>query len=135
VTTPAVPGLPERRPDSGERRAAVRGVAWGGVESLTSALVGLVLTPLVVKISGLEGLGMWAASWSLAHTTNLLDLGVGSSYTRFTSRAIALSDVGRLNRTLSAGIGFHLAIGAVVACLALLLGPAALGIIAPAYRW
>jgi len=85
------------------------------VESLTSALVGLVLTPLVVSTCGLEGLGMWAASWSLAHTTNLLDLGVGSSYTRFTSQSIALSDVARLNRTLAAGTGFHLAIATVVA--------------------
>ncbi len=132
MTTPRLPDPGHRPPVSSERRAAARGVAWGGVESLTSALVGLVLTPLVVKTCGLEGLGMWAASWSLAHTTNLLDLGVGSSYTRFTSQAIALSDVAKLNRTLSAGTGFHLAIGAVVACLAVLLGPAALGIVAPA---
>jgi O-antigen/teichoic acid export membrane protein len=132
VTTTRVPERVRRPPVSVERRAAARGVAWGGVESLTSALVGLVLTPLVVRTCGLEGLGLWAASWSLAHTTNLLDLGVGSSYTRFTSQAIALSDVGRLNRTLAAGTGFHLAIGVVVACAALLLGPTALGIVVPA---
>ena len=116
----------------GERRSAARGVAWGGVESLTSALVGLILTPLVVRTCGLDGLGLWAASWSLAHTTNLLDLGVGSSYTRFTSQAIALTDVAGLNRTLSAGTGFHLTIGVLVASMALLLGPAALGLVAPA---
>src|SRR5207244_8091957 len=46
--------------------------------------------------------------------------------------SIALSDVARLNRTLAAGTGFHLAIATVVACLALFLGPAALGIVAPA---
>jgi len=130
--TPRQPDPRHGTPVSVERRAAARGVAWGGVESLTSALVGLVLTPLVVNTCGLEGLGMWAASWSLAHTTNLLDLGVGSSYTRFTSRSIALSDVARLNRTLSAGTGFHVAIATVVACLALWLGPAALGSVAPA---
>jgi len=132
VTTPRVPDPGHRPPVSVERRTVARGVAWGGVESLASALVGLVLTPLVVSTCGVEGLGMWAASWSLAHATNLLDLGVGSSYTRFTSQSIALSDVARLNRTLSAGTGFHLAIGGVVACLALLLGPGALGIVAPA---
>ncbi len=132
MTTPRVPDRGRRAPVSVERRAAARGVAWGGVESLTSALVGLVLTPLVVSTCGLEGLGMWAASWSLAHTTNLLDLGVGSSYTRFTSQSIALSDVARLNRTLAAGTAFHLVIATVVGCLALFLGPAALGIVAPA---
>ena len=118
-------------PASGERRAAARGVAWGGVESATSALVGLVLTPLVVKSCGLEGLGLWSASWSLAHTTNLLDLGIGASYTRFTSRAIALSDTSGLNRTLGAGIGFHIALATLIAAGALLVGPRALGVVVP----
>ena len=72
-----------------ERRSAVHGVAWSGVESATGAIVGLLLTPLIVRSVGVEGLGLWAASWSLAHTAGLLDLGVGGSYSRFTSRAVA----------------------------------------------
>src|SRR5207245_91600 len=118
-------------PASGERGTAARGVAWGGVESAASALVGLLLTPLVVRTCGLEGLGLWSASWSLAHTTNLLDLGVGASYTRFTSRAIALSDTSGLNRTLGAGIGFHIALAMLIAAGALLAGPRALGLVVP----
>ena len=128
---PRLPELADRTADHGDRRTVARGVAWGGVESATSAFVGLVLTPLVVRSCGLEGLGLWAASWSLAHTTNLLDLGVGASYTRFTSQAIALSDVRALNRTLAAGTGFHILLGVVMGGLALALGPAALGIVAP----
>ncbi len=116
---------------SEEKRSAARGVAWGGVESATSALVGLILTPLVVRACGLEGLGLWAASWSLAHATQLLDLGVGASYTRFTSKAIAVSDTAGLNRILGAGIGFHLALGAIVSAAALLFGPRALGMAVP----
>jgi len=114
-----------------ERRAAARGVAWGGIESASSALIGLILTPLVVRACGVEGLGLWSASWSLAHTTNLLDLGVGASYARFSSRAIALSDTESLNRTLGAGSGFHVALGALIALGALVLGPRALGVVAP----
>ena len=129
---PRLPELADRTADHGDRRTVARGVAWGGVESATSAFVGLVLTPLVVRSCGLEGLGLWAASWSLAHTTNLLDLGVGASYTRFTSQAIALSDVRALNRTLAAGTGFHILLGVVMGGLALALGPAALGIVVPA---
>lgn len=117
--------------ESGERRAAARGVLWGGVESAISALIGLVLTPLVVRTCGLEGLGLWAASWSLAHTTHLLDLGVGASYTRFTSKAIAVADTAGLNRILGAGIGFHLALGALISAAALRFGPRALGIVVP----
>src|SRR5256712_6851276 len=119
-------------PASGERRAAARGVAWGGVESATSTLVGLILTPIVMRACGLQGLGLWSASWSLAHTTNVLDLGVGASYTRFTSRAIALSDTPGLNRTLGAGVGFHIALATLIAAVALLMGPRALGVVVPA---
>src|SRR5207249_3495923 len=75
--------------------------------------------------------GLWSASWSLAHTTNLLDLGIGASYTRFTSRAIALSDTSGLNRTLGAGIGFHIALATLIAAGALLVGPRALGVVVP----
>jgi len=132
VTAPRAMGPGAAESPRGERRAAARGVAWGGVESLTGAAVGLLLTPFVVRTCGLDGLGMWAASWSLAHTTNLLDLGVGSSYTRFTSQTIAVADVARLNRTVSAGTGFHLAIAVLVACVAVVAGPAALGIVVPA---
>src|SRR5437867_4795780 len=124
---------PEGSPSTSvERRAAARGVAWGGIESASSALVGLILTPLVVRACGVEGLGLWSASWSLAHTTNLLDLGVGASYARFTSQAIALSDVRGLNRTLAAGTGFHILLVVLMGGLALALGPAALGIVVPA---
>ena len=56
---------PERQaPAAGERRSAVRGVAWTGVESAAGALVGFLLTPLVVRVAGIEGLGLWGACWS-----------------------------------------------------------------------
>jgi O-antigen/teichoic acid export membrane protein len=113
----------------GEKTAAARGVAWGGIESATSALVGLLLTPFVVKTCGIEGLGLWGASWSLAHATHLLDLGVGASYTRFTSKSIAVADTAGLNRILGAGMGFHLALGALLSAAAILFGPRALGLV------
>ncbi len=76
-----------------DRVHAARGVAWGGVESAAGALTGLVVTPLIVRAFGLEGLGLWAASWSLAHSAGLFDLGIGASYARFTASAIARHDV------------------------------------------
>jgi O-antigen/teichoic acid export membrane protein len=113
----------------GEKTAAARGVAWGGIESATSALVGLLLTPFVVRTCGIEGLGLWGASWSLAHTSHLLDLGVGASYTRFTSKAIAVSDTAGLNRILGAGMGFHVVLGGLLSAIAIVCGPRALGLV------
>jgi O-antigen/teichoic acid export membrane protein len=105
---------------------AVRAVAWGGVESAAASGVGLLLTPLVVHTAGLEGLGLWGASWSLAHTAGLVDLGIGGSYARFTARALAADDPDELNGTLAAGLGFHLVLAAAAALLAAFLGPALL---------
>jgi O-antigen/teichoic acid export membrane protein len=102
---------------------AARSVAWGGIESAASAAVGLVLTPLVLRVAGLEGLGLWGAAWSLAHTAGLVDLGIGASYTRFTARALASDDARELNETVSVGVAFHLTLAAAIALLAILLGP------------
>ncbi|HYV86634.1 MAG TPA: oligosaccharide flippase family protein [Patescibacteria group bacterium] len=121
--------LPE--PGAGERRVAARSVAWGGIESATSAAVGLLLTPLVLRVAGLEGLGLWGAAWSLAHTAGLVDLGIGASYTRFTARALASDDARELNETVSLGVAFHLTLAAAIALPAMLLGPRLLERVAP----
>jgi hypothetical protein len=110
-------------PGAGERRVAARSVAWGGIESASSAAVGLLLTPLVLRVAGLEGLGLWGAAWSLAHTAGLVDLGIGASYTRFTARALAADDAAELNQTVSVGVAFHLTLAATIAILAVLFGP------------
>jgi O-antigen/teichoic acid export membrane protein len=115
----------------GVRRLAVRGVAWGGIETAAGALVGLILTPLVIRASGLEGLGLWAAAWSLAHSATAVDLGVAASYARFTARAAARGDTAGLNRTLGAGLGFYLAFSLLLVSLALPLVPRVILHLAP----
>jgi O-antigen/teichoic acid export membrane protein len=111
------------QPGAGERRVAARSVAWGGVESAAAAAVGLLLTPLVVRTAGIEGLGLWGAAWSLAHTAGLIDLGIGASYARFTARALASDDPEDLNGTVAAGVGFHLVLALLVAFGAVAFGP------------
>ncbi|HEV8121350.1 MAG TPA: oligosaccharide flippase family protein [Candidatus Polarisedimenticolia bacterium] len=116
--------LPEH--GGGERRAAARGVAWSGVESAVAAIVGLFLTPLVLRSTGVTGLGLWGAAWSLAHTASIVDLGVGSAYGRFAARALARHDFDELNATLAVGVGFQGAVSLTIAALALFFGPALL---------
>ncbi|MBI4168703.1 MAG: oligosaccharide flippase family protein [Acidobacteria bacterium] len=106
-----------------DRRNAVRGVAWGGIESVASAIVGFLLTPLVVAAFGIEGLGLWAASWSMAHAAGLFDLGMSGAYARFTAQAIARGDARALNGTVAVGVGFHLVVTALLAGAAVIAGP------------
>lgn len=121
--------LPEH--GAGERRVAARGVAWGGIESSVAALVGLLLTPLVLRVAGLDGLGLWGAAWSLAHTAGILDLGVGASYGRFAARALARGDIAELNDTLAVGVGFHLSLAGLIGLPAILMAPRLIGWFAP----
>jgi len=114
-----------------ERRQAARSVGWGAIESASGALVGLGLTPLVIRSAGMEGLGLWAACWSMAHAANIADCGVGASYSRFTARAIAAADATALNAAVGAGVGFHLTLSALVALSAWALGPRLLTRLAP----
>ena len=65
-------------PDGGTDRVhAARGVAWGGLESAAGAVTGLVVTPLIIRSFGLEGLGLWAAPGGLAHAAGGVFLGKG----------------------------------------------------------
>jgi O-antigen/teichoic acid export membrane protein len=126
------PGGALPSPGADERRAAARGVAWSGVEAAAAAAVALLMTPLVLRTCGLEGLGLWGAAWSLAHTAGLLDLGVGSAYGRFAAQALARGDDRDLNDTLAVGVGFQAGVSIVILLLAALFGPGLLDRILPA---
>jgi putative peptidoglycan lipid II flippase len=129
VSAPVSPSIPA--PGADERRAAARGVAWSGVEAAVSAVVALLMTPLVLRTCGIEGLGMWGAAWSVAHAAGLLDLGVGSAYGRFAAQALARGDRSDLNATLAVGVGFQGGVSVVILGLASLFGPALLDRILP----
>lgn len=114
-----------------DRRLAARGVLWGGMENAAAAFVGLLLTPLVVRVSGIEGLGLWGAAWSLAHAAGVFDLGIASAYARFAARAIALRDIPSLNRALGAGAGFYLLLAVLVGASLIAAGPGLIDRAAP----
>jgi O-antigen/teichoic acid export membrane protein len=115
------PGIPA--PGAAERRVAVRGVAWAGMESAASAAVGILMTPLVVRTAGLEGLGLWGAAWSLAHMAGLVDLGAGASYSRFAARALARHDRDELEGAVAVGTALHLTLSAAIALVAIVALP------------
>jgi len=115
----------EKIPTGGaaDRRDAIRGAVWGGIESFTRASVGLAITPLIITAFGLEGLGLWAACWSTAQMAGLFDLGIGAIYSRFTAHAIARHDAAALNGTIAAGMGFHLIATSILAGASILALP------------
>jgi len=112
-------------------RAAARGVTWGAVEAAAASLTGLLVTPLLVGVAGLPGLGLWSAAWSAAHASSLADLGVAASYTRFAAHHLARGETPALNRLLSAGAGFYLLFWSVILPIAWFAWPAVAVRLAP----
>jgi O-antigen/teichoic acid export membrane protein len=84
---------------------------------LVTAVVGFMLTPVVVKSLGDTGYGLWTLVLSITGYFGLLDLGIRSSVSRFLARHLALDDHQGVNRTASTAFAI-LVFGGVLASLA-----------------
>lgn len=83
---------------------------------LVTAVVGFMLTPIVVRSLGTTRYGLWTLVLSITGYFGLLDLGIRSSVSRFLTRHLALNDETGLNRTASTAFVI-LACGGIVAFL------------------
>ena len=83
---------------------------------LVTAVVGFMLTPIVVQSLGNTRYGLWTLVLSITGYFGLLDLGIRSSVSRFLTRHLALNDQTGLNRTASTAFVI-LACGGIVAFL------------------
>ena len=83
---------------------------------LVTAVVGFMLTPIVVQSLGNTRYGLWTLVLSITGYFGLLDLGIRSSVSRFLTRHLALNDETGLNRTASTAFVI-LACGGIVAFL------------------
>jgi O-antigen/teichoic acid export membrane protein len=82
-----------------------------------TAVVGFLLTPIVVRSLGDTGYGLWTLVLSITGYFGLLDLGIRSSVSRFLARHLALDDDQGVNRTASTAFVL-LGLGGLVALLA-----------------
>lgn len=98
----------------------LRNVLSNGTSYVVTAILGFVLTPIVVHSLGDTGYGLWTLVLALTGYFGLLDLGVRSSVGRFVTRYIALNDEHNVNRTVSTAFVI-LGCGGAVAFLATLV--------------
>jgi O-antigen/teichoic acid export membrane protein len=97
--------------------------AYNALHSLASLLVGMILTPVLLRHLGVEGFGFWSLLWAIAGSLAVVDLRIGSAVTRFVADAWARGDLERLARVARAGLTFYLVLGVLEVALAgLLLG-------------
>ena len=82
-----------------------------------TAVVGFMLTPIVVNSLGQTGYGLWTLVLSITGYFGLLDLGIRSSVSRFLTRHLTLGDDRGVNDTASTAFAI-LAAGGVLASIA-----------------
>jgi O-antigen/teichoic acid export membrane protein len=87
---------------------------------LVTAVIGFLLTPVVVHSLGATGYGLWTLVLSITGYFGLLDLGIRSSVSRFLARHLALKDDAGFNSTVSAAL-LILTCGGILAFLATLV--------------
>jgi O-antigen/teichoic acid export membrane protein len=79
----------------------VRNVLSNWTSYVVTAIVGFMLTPVVVHSLGDAGYGLWTLVLSMTGYFGVLDLGIRSSVGRFVTRYMALGDHHSVNRTAS----------------------------------
>jgi O-antigen/teichoic acid export membrane protein len=87
---------------------------------VVTAVVGFLLTPIIVQSLGATGYGLWTLVLSITGYFGLLDLGIRSSVSRFLTRHLALDDHTGVNRMASTAF-LILACGGIFAFLATLV--------------
>jgi O-antigen/teichoic acid export membrane protein len=85
------------------------------------AVVGIVLTPVLVHGLGDRDYGLWMTVFSLTGYFGLLDQGIRPSLVRYVSRDHALGDVNGLSRTVSSAMALYAGAGALTMLLAVIV--------------
>src|SRR2546430_1934977 len=72
-----------------------------------SFFVTILLTPYILSSLGERNYGIWAAFCVFIGSSNLLDLGLGSSFVKFISAYHAHDDYERINKSIFSGFVFY----------------------------
>ena len=93
----------------------------GYLSSATTIVIGLLLTPLLVRQLGQQAYGLWVLVTSLAIYLTLLDLGVADAVTRYVARARAINDSNQVTSVVSTAFAVYLVGGLLSLIVTLLL--------------
>jgi O-antigen/teichoic acid export membrane protein len=105
----------------------VANVVGSSLGQFSTAIVGLVLTPLLIRQLGNEAFGLWVLAGSLLGFVGLLDLGVASAVVKYVAEFEARDDHQAAREAVSTAFAIHLLLGLVAGCLVLLGGNIGLG--------
>ena len=106
-------------------RRIARNMLSRSARHFVSALVGFILIPMFTKYLGAAQYGVWVLAQSVVSYLNLLEFGLTTTLVRHLAAAKATGDYNQANRilgqlaTMMWGVGFLIALGAVIGSLLL----------------
>ena len=109
------------KPDLTGREQMTRNViaSWGG--HFVFVIAGFIMPRMIDNRLGHELLGVWDFAWSLIAYFGLVQAGIGSSVNRYVAKYRAVGDMDGVNRAVSSVWCFHMAAGAIVLVLTVVL--------------
>lgn len=99
----------------------LRNVVSNYLRFVVFAVVGIVLTPVLVHGLGDRDYGLWTTVFSLTGYFGLLDQGIRPSLVRYVSRDHALGDDVGLSRTISSAMALYLGAGLLTMAIAVIV--------------
>ncbi len=100
----------------------LRNVVSNYLRLILTAVVALVLTPLMVRGLGDRDYGLWTTVFSLTGYFGLFDQGIRPSLVRYVSRDHAVGDFDGLSRTISSAIALYTGVGVLTMAFAAFVG-------------
>jgi len=95
----------------------VSNVLWGFLGVGVNIVIGLLLSPMIVRQLGVEQYGVWVLLFSTADYLRMLDFGFRSAVVNRCARARTREDIEGINRTVATALVYFVAVA--TACLLL----------------
>ncbi len=125
MTAEEMTAVEQRKTGGSLGRRIARNMLSRSARHFVSALVGFILIPMFTKYLGAAQYGVWVLAQSVVSYLNLLEFGLTTTLTRHLAAAKATGDYDQANRilgqlaTMMWGVGFLIALGAVIGSLLL----------------
>lgn len=102
------------------QRKIIRNTLFNFVGRFWAMLVGLLLTPYIVSMLGVERYGLWSLIFVITRYLGLLDLGTGTAFVKYVAEYYTRRDYDAINEIVNTGFAFYLALAFILIALAVL---------------
>ena len=99
--------------ETASRTTFLKNVLWGWTGVLINLVIGIVLSPIIIKKLGVEQYGIWVLLFSMIDYMRVLDFGFRSAVVQGCARCFAREDWEGVNRTVTTALGYFALIGAI----------------------